>query len=107
MWQVSERGGDGERSERRVGVLASEASYGYTGGGAPASEASSPPEVSQVVAEGDGLRVDSYWKLLDFTPFRVSILFLNNFFLEKAFVLWPIIERSVIFLCWHSKYTSH
>ena len=38
----SERGGVGERSERR---------------GGPASEASLPPEASQVVAEGDGLRV--------------------------------------------------
>ena len=27
------------------------------GGGGPASEASLPPEASQVVAEGDGLRV--------------------------------------------------
>ena len=34
--------GDGERSERREG---------------PASEAILPPEASQVVAEGDGLRV--------------------------------------------------
>ena len=38
----SERGGVGERSERR---------------GGPASEASLPLEASQVVAEGDGLRV--------------------------------------------------
>ena len=35
------------------GVWASEAS----GGGVPASVASFPPEASQVVAEGDGLRV--------------------------------------------------
>ena len=52
----------GERSER-WGVLASSASVGgvwaseASGGGVPASEASFPPEASQVVAEGDGLRV--------------------------------------------------
>ena len=39
------------------GVWASEAS----GGGVPASEASFPPEASQVVAEGDGLRVFKYF----------------------------------------------
>ena len=40
------------------GVWASEAS----GGGVPASEASFPPEASQVVAEGDGLRVENIIK---------------------------------------------
>ena len=53
-------GGDGERSER--GLLASGASVGGVGERSerrlgPASEASLPPEASQVVAEGDGLRV--------------------------------------------------
>ena len=52
-----------ERSELRLGgVMASEASVGGVGErserrGGPASEASLPPEASQVVAEGDGLRV--------------------------------------------------
>ena len=33
-----------------------------SGGGVPASEASLPPEASQVVAEGDGLRVHDIMK---------------------------------------------
>ena len=44
MWQASERGGGAASVASGVGVLASEASL--------------PPEASQVVAEGDGLRVD-------------------------------------------------
>ena len=57
MWASEASGGVGvgEQSERR-GVWAGEAS----GGGVTASEASFPPEASQVVAEGDGLRVGQY-----------------------------------------------
>ena len=73
------------RAKRAVGwVLASRASVGgvwaseASCGGVPASEASFPPEASQVVAEGDGLRVSKYLCILS-SPEITTIQSFSNF----------------------------